>query len=255
MQLITALRAEMLKSKKTASFYLTLICTLLIPAFLLLNLLSNGSDLQAVRQDPLNGILAMGAERTGLVFFPLFIILVCTLLPQIEYRNNTWKQVLAAPQTKANIFLAKFISINGFIVIFLLAHLFFMALVIVITHFYYPSMNVLHQPFNARAVVLRTANAYVSMLAMGSFQFWLGLRFRNFIIPIAVGLLLWITGMVLIFESQSSVLNYFPYGFQVFPYAAQLQPQMGQVVWTSIAYTTLFLLFAFLDFRKRRLGA
>jgi hypothetical protein len=253
MKLLIALRSEMLKTKRTASLYFTLLAAVLIPAILLLNVLTGGSDLGAIRKDPLNAIFELGAERSGIVFFPLFIIFVCTLLPQIEYRNNTWKQVFASPQTKANVFLAKFININRLILLFLMAHLIFMSLVVIVTHFFQPALSLLHQPFDAKRVLVCAANAYVTMMAICAFQFWLGLRFRNFIIPTAIGLTLWITGMMMGLEFQSNLIDYFPYGFQFFPYASQLQPKMIQIAWTSFGYTTLFLLLGFLDFRNRRL--
>ena len=255
MNLLTVLRAEMLKTKRTASFYFTLVVASLIPAIFLLNVLTGGGDLKSISHDPLNAIFELGAERNGIIFFPMFVILVCTLLPQIEYRNNTWKQVFAAPQTKGAVFLAKFLNINGLILLFLLASLFFMLLAIVVTHFYEPALDLLHQPFNATKLLARTSNAYVTMLAVCAFQFWLGLRFRNFITPIAVGLGLWITGMMMSFEFQSSLVDFFPYSFHTFPLIPKLQPKMTQVAWTSAAYATLFLLLGFLDFRRRRLTA
>ena len=97
MKFLTALRSEILKTKRTASFYFTLAGAAPIPAIFLLNVLTGGGDLNAIRKDPLNGIFELGLERNGVMFLPLFVILVCTLLPQIEYRNNTWKQVFAAP--------------------------------------------------------------------------------------------------------------------------------------------------------------
>ena len=136
MKLITALRSEMLKTKRTASFYFTLFGAAPVPLIFLLNVLTGGGDLDAVRQDPLNAIFELGMERNGLVFFPVFVILVCTLLPQIEHRNNTWKQVFASPQTKGNVFLAKFLNINGLIALFLIANLAFMSLAVVVTHFF-----------------------------------------------------------------------------------------------------------------------
>lgn len=255
MKLLTALRAEMLKTKRTASFYFMLVCAALIPAILLLNLLTGGGDLAAIRKDPLNAIFELDAERSGIVFFPIFVVLVCTLLPQIEYRNNTWKQVLAAPQTKANVFLAKFLNVNLLVLLFLVANLVFMALVVVLTHFVHPALNLLHQPFDANKLLVRTANAYVTMLALCAFQFWLGLRFRNFIIPIAVGLFLWITGMMMALEFKSSLLDVFPYSLQIFPYAAEFQSKMTQVILTSVGYAILFLLLGFLDFRNRKLAS
>src|SRR5688572_9330653 len=112
MKLLTSLHSEMLKTKRTASFYFTLLVAVPVPLIFLINVLTGGVDLEATRMDPLNAMFELGAERNGILFFPIFVILVCTLLPQIEYRNNTWKQVLASPQTKSNVFLAKFFNIN-----------------------------------------------------------------------------------------------------------------------------------------------
>jgi hypothetical protein len=255
MKLLTTLRAEVLKTKRTASFYFTLIGAAPIPLIFLLNVFTGGGDLQAVRYDPLNAIFELGAERSGLVFLPVFVILVCTLLPQIEYRNNTWKQVFAAPQTKGNVFLSKFLNINLLVVLFLFANLVFMSVAVVVTHFVDPALNLLHQPFDAPRLLVRTVNTYVTILGVCAFQFWLGLRFRNFIIPTAVGLGLWFTGMMMTFEFKSDLVTVFPYSLQTFPFIQQLQPKMSQVAWTSVGYAGLFLVLGFLDFRRRRLTA
>ncbi|TCJ12109.1 hypothetical protein EPD60_16280 [Flaviaesturariibacter flavus] len=255
MKLLTAFRAELLKTRRTASVYLALIGALIIPAILLLNLLTDGSDINAIRKDSLNAIFELCAERSHIVFLPVFVILVCTLLPQIEYRNNTWKQVLVAPQSKRNVFLAKFGNINLLLLLFLLAGLVFTSLAVVVTHFRYPGLDLFHQPFDMKRLLLRTANSYVLMLAVCTLQFWLGLRFRNFVVPTAIGFVLWVTGMMMAIEFRSDLVYYFPYSFQVFPFAAQLQPRLTQVAWTSTGYAALFLLLAFLDFRKRRLAS
>lgn len=252
MKLLTALRSEILKTKRTTSIYFTLVIAAIIPAILLINLLTGGSDLGTTGKDQLNGLFQLGAERTCLIFFPMFVIMICTLLPQIEYRNNTWKQVFTSPQTKGAVFLAKFLNINGLILLFLITNLVFMFLVIVVAHFSNPALNLLHQPFDAVILLVRTANMYIMMLALCTLQFWLGLRYRNFIIPVGVGLVLWITGMIFIFE-ESNLVDVFPYSFQVFPVVSKLQPKVTQVAWTSVGYAMLFLLLAFLDFRKRRL--
>lgn len=251
MKLLTALQSEILKTRRTATVYFTILFAAFIPAILLLNISTGGSDLTSVSQDPLNGLFELAAERTGLMFFPLFLILICTLLPQIEYRNNTWKQVFASPQTKANVFLAKFLNINLFIALFVAANLACMLVVILITHFSNPSLNLIHQPLDVSKLLLRTTNSYFLMLAMCSLQFWLGLRFRNFIIPLAVGLVLWIFGIILMFE-ESHLVHYYPYSFQVFPAVAKLQGRMTQVVWTSVGYAAAFILFAFIDFKSRK---
>lgn len=255
MKLITTLRAEILKTKRTASLYFALLGALPIPLIFLLNVVTGGGDLQAIGKDPLNSIFEMGAERAGVIFFPMFVIMVCTMLPQIEYRNNTWKQVFASPQTKSNVYLAKFLNINLLILLFLVANIVYMALTVVVIHFYDPKLNLLNQPFDAARLLLRTANTYVTVLAICAFQFWLGLRFRNFIIPTSIGFALWVTGMMLSFEFKSPMVDYFPYSFQTFPFITDFQPRMAQVALTSVGYAALILLLGFLDFRRRRLTA
>ena len=253
--LLTSLRSEILKTRRTASFYFALLAATPIPLIFLLNVLTGGVDREATRIDPLNAMFELGAERNGILFFPMFVILVCTLLPQIEYRNNTWKQVFASPQTKSNVFIAKFLNINLLILLFLVASIVFMSLAIVATHFFNPALDLLHQPFDLTRLLVRTANTYVTMLALCAFQFWLGLRFRNFIIPIAVGLALWFFGMLMMFEFKSDLVDYFPYSFQTSPFIPELQTKMTQVGLVSAGYATLFLLLGFLDFRRRRLAA
>ena len=128
----------------------------------------------------------------GVALFPLFIILICTLLPQIEYRNNTWKQIFASPQTKANVFLAKFINVHLLMLVFLVATHLFMFLTIVAINFIKPDLNLFKHPLNESIVLVNAANAYISMLAVCAIQFWIGLRFRNFIVPIGIGFALWL---------------------------------------------------------------
>jgi lantibiotic transport system permease protein len=255
MKLLTALRAEILKTKRTASFYFTLIAAAPVPLIFMLNVITGGGDVDAVHKGSLNAVFDLGMERTGIVIFPIFVILICTLLPQIEYRNNTWKQVFTAPQTKGNVFIAKFLNINRLILLFLIVNLVYMSLVIVVMHFCNPSRHILQQPFDLAKLLTGTGYIYVTMLAVCAFQFWLGLRFRNFIIPTAIGLVLWITGMMMTVEFKSDLVEYFPYSFETFPFVKELQPKLRQIAWTSVGYATVFLLFGFLDFRKGRLTA
>jgi hypothetical protein len=42
------------------------------------------------------------------------------------------------------------------------------------------------------------ANIYISILAISAFQFWLGVRFKNFIIPLAIGTGLWMAAIMMV---------------------------------------------------------
>jgi hypothetical protein len=252
MNLAISLRSEILKTKRTASFYFTLIGAAVVPVVFLLNVMMDG--IEDTRQDPLNQIFKLESEMNGLAFFPWFIILVCTLLPQIEFKNNTWKQVLSSPQTKANLFLAKFLNIHLLMLLFLVSTHLFMFIAIGIANFVDPGLGLLNYSLDGQKVWINAANAYVTMLAVCSIQFWLGLRFKNFIVPIAVGLALWLIGTILAFEYHSSLVHYFPYSFQVFNFSPKLKPDLDQIAWKSAAFAVVVLCACFWDFTRKEVN-
>ena len=251
MSLPLSLRAELLKTKRTASFYFTLVGAAVIPVTFILNFLMDGVMDHAIN-DPLNSIFKLHAEMNGLVIFPMFVVLICTLLPQLEYRNNTWKQVLSSPQEKKNIFLAKFLNIHLLMLLFLIATHVFLLVPVVMAHFMQPELNLLGRPLDGYTVWLRAGNSYVLGLALSALQFWLGMRFRNFIVPIAIGLGCWLVGTLMVFEFKSSVAPYFPYSYQAFSMSKQYQPLLAQAGWTSLGYAIAFLVLGFIEFRRRR---
>ena len=251
MNLLISLRSELLKTTRTAAFYLTLIGAAVGPVIYLLNVLLDDGELDGKTKDPLNALFKILSEMNGVALFPLFIILICTLLPQIEYRNNTWKQVFASPQTKGAVFVAKFLNVHLLMLIFLIATHLFMFLTVVVINFIKPSLNLFQQPLNGTTVLVNAANAYMLVLAVSALQFWMGLRSRNFIVPIGIGFALWLTGTIMAVQYKSNLVFYLPYSFPAFPVSTKLKSQLPQVSWTSLGYAFLFLVVGFFDFRRR----
>jgi hypothetical protein len=179
-------------------------------------------------------------------------VLVCTLLPQIEFKNATWKQVLTSPQKKEDVFVAKFLNIHLLMVLFLVASHVFIWVVVIASHFILPQLNILNHSFDGSKVLQDNAHAYLSGLAICALQFWIGLRSRNFIVPVAIGLALWLFGTLLVLEYNSSASPYFPYSFPAIRFSSVFNPRLNQVEWTSFGYSFLFLVIGFIDFRQRR---
>jgi lantibiotic transport system permease protein len=251
MNFFISFRSELLKTRRTASFYLTLIGAAVGPTLYLFNVLLDDGELDGKSKDPLNALFKILSEMNGVALFPLFIILICTLLPQIEYRNNTWKQIFASPQTKANVFIAKFMNVHLLMLIFLIATHLFMFLTIAAINFIKPDLELFKHPFDKSIVIVNAANAYLVMLAVCAIQFWIGLRSRNFIAPIGIGLALWLIGTIMGVQYKSSLVDYFPYSFQAYLVSPGLKPQLTQIAWTSVGYSLLFLIVGFFDFRRR----
>jgi lantibiotic transport system permease protein len=254
MSLLISLRSELLKSKRTASVYLTLLAAAVVPFIFVLDATVDGISPEN-RSTIFSKMFIEGFRMSGFVILPIFIILVCTLLPQVEYKNNTWKQVFTSPQTKGNVFVAKLINIHFLILLFIIANQFFLLMAATLLHFTEPTFNVLNQPIEGYEIFVNIVNAYVSLLAMCTLQFWLGLRFRNFIIPIAIGISLWVIGSMLVMEYKFGWAVYFPYSFHVYNTFPNHKPLLNTVEWASGAYAAAFLLLGFLDFKTNRSGS
>ena len=255
MSLLISLQSELLKTKRTVALYFTIAAAAFAPFMSMLDIVLDGIEKEH-RKDIFNELFTTKFMMTGAVLLPWFIILISTLLAQIEYKNNAWKQVLSSPQPKANIFIAKFINIQLLIFLFLFTNHFLMLVNAVILHFMEPSLNVLNQPLNGPAIVETLVSSYVVLLGMCAIQFWLGLRFKNFLVPVAIGISCWFLGTILVLQMKSGFGEYFPYSFHVFARFPEYKGMnLTTICWTSVGYAVLFLVIGFLNFRKRRMSA
>ncbi|HYH16967.1 MAG TPA: hypothetical protein VD794_17160, partial [Flavisolibacter sp.] len=110
---------------------------------------------------------------------------------------------------------------------------------------------VLQQPLNGYEILMTIVNSYVALLAICAIQFWLGLRFRNFVVPIAIGLSCWFAGTVLVMGVQAGFATYFPYSFHIYPNVPEYKSQLSTIHWASVGYAVAFILVGFFDFTKR----
>lgn len=254
MNLLIALRSELLKTRRTSVVYLTLFAAAFGPFMSLLDLLLDGVE-KSHRANIFNELMTKKFMMTSVVAFPIFLILLCTLLLQIEYKNNTWKQVLTTPQHKSTILLAKYLNMQLLILLFLVTNFVLMFAVAVILHFREPDLHVLQQPLDGYKILVARLSSYLALLAICSIQFWLSLRFRHFIAPMAIGIALWFTGTLLVLEVKADFVNYFPYSFHAIGTFPEYQPGFTDIHWISVGYALAFLTVGFLDFRRKRMSA
>jgi hypothetical protein len=71
MSLLISLRSELLKTRRTASFYLTLISAAAGPVIFLFNVLLDDDELNGIGKDPLNALFKMLSEMNGVSAFSL----------------------------------------------------------------------------------------------------------------------------------------------------------------------------------------
>lgn len=256
MNLLISTQSELLKTKRTYSFWFSIIGAFFIPLMLAIGI-SSGDDSaeKAVTNDPWTEFLGMGWQLTCIFLLPIYTILVSALIINIEHRNNTWKQVFASPQSLGNIFFSKFFTIQAMILFTFLLLNFFLILVAVVANLFNTKFNFLHQPINWQHLLFMNFKAYIATLGISAIQYWLSLRFKNFIAPLGIGIALFIGGVVAIINKWEHVYKY-PYALPALSFDAMYKMKERPLVenheWNSLAYFAVFILVGLWDMKMRK---
>jgi hypothetical protein len=246
-------KAEFLKGKQTAAFWLTVIGAAFVPVINFIKLVARPDHFAPIfKNDPWQQINNDNWQAATFFLLPMYVILVISLVVQIEYRNNTWKQVYASPRALADIFFSKLIVIYSLI---LFCFIIFSASIIITSY----AANLLQKRYTffdhaipLKGMFLLIVKTYFSVLAITSIQYWLSLHFRNFIIPVGIGLGLLITGFII---HQWEQLYYYPYTYPLVSFWPDFKKIPGFVYKAQLfdaMWFVLVLLIGFLDMVNRR---
>lgn len=243
-------KAELWKCRKTAAYWLTLLASVIVPLLSWLMLVSKPAHFSnRLQSDVWRNYMNMSWQPAAAFFLPMYVILVISLVVQIEYRNNTWKQVYASPRSYADIFFSKFLVIHLLIIASILSF----NLTLILTGYAANAIRGTYTFFDHavpwKDMLIVSGKMYGSILAVTAFQYWLTLRLKNYIAPVGIGLALLITGIVII---QWEHIRYYPYVYTALTYfrdlnRGNLSHQKFSYIWFAV-----ILLLAFVDTVKRK---
>lgn len=176
---------------------------------------------------------------------PIGVILICSLITQIEYRNNNWKQWHTTPQSYSTIFLAKFS-----LLMMLVFGVYFFFNLGVISNGVLPNLIVSGNwprdsiPF---VFILKySCQSFVSILPILGLQYLLSLHFKNFIIAIGAGLVLYV-GTMPMSRIPMSFISPYSYALHFF----DLKFHSAHFFRAMVYFCLLFLLTLGFYLRKR----
>ncbi|MBS1574537.1 MAG: ABC transporter permease [Bacteroidetes bacterium] len=255
MSFIVSVRAESIKVKRSLAFWLSILGAGFIPViFLLMYYFRSDVFVLKLAKDPWRNHILHGWQALSAFLLPMFIILTCSLVTQIEFKNNTWKQVYSSPQTIGNIFFSKLFVIHCMILFcFLLFNIFLLGSGL-LTNLLNRNYSFFSSPVDWEIVLRMNFKSYISILGISAIQYWLSLRFKNFIASIGIGLALLITALIIMEWEQ---IYKVPYAFPLLTFDAIFKRRpllIENHEWNSIVYFLAFTLLAFFDtkFRKER---
>lgn len=132
-------------------------------------------------------------ESIAVLILPLLLILVTTLVIQVEYRNNTWKQLHAAPVPLSVLYAAKLAMLST-----LLLEIFAVIAAGLLVAGWIPVHSLSGgSPFPLAEILRWSGRFALDCLPIVGLQYGLALVFRNVLTPLGVGVGAWMTGLVL----------------------------------------------------------
>lgn len=210
MTFIYSFQSEWLKRRRSLASWLVLVGAFFTPAIILASRIKNHARLNALNasEDFWRRLWNQSWESMEVFLLPIGIILATGLFAQIEFKNNTWKQLHTTPQWLTTIFFAKLL-----VVLLMLVEVFALFNVGVYLSAAVPSLLFANVPQPAAPIPFAefwraNVNFFVDCLPIVALQFMLSLRFRNFLVPVGAGFAIWFLGVGLLSWEYSYLFPY-----------------------------------------------
>src|SRR5215204_1876591 len=210
MTFVSSFQSEWLKRRRSLASWLVLVGAFFTPTIILASRIKNRAALPAlyVAEDFWRKSWNQSWESMEVFLLPVGIILATGLLAQIEYRNDTWKQVHTTPQGFTTIYLSKLL-----VVLLMLVEVFALFNVGVYLSAVIPSALFGGVPYPTAPIPFASfwaanVNFFVDCLPIVALQYLLSLRFKNFLVPVGVGFAVWFLGIGLLSWEYSYLFPY-----------------------------------------------
>jgi len=247
------IRSELLKTKRSSAIWLTFFAGILVPVMFFIGTINRDRLVKAYGPDPWFVYLNKSWQSVSSFLLPMYIILLCGLIAQIEYRNGTWKQVFASPRSYFDIYVSKFIVI---LLVILLSLMIFDFSFILSGYAMSLANNKFifdRSPLHMMEIMKMTLRMFISVLGLSAIQYWMAVRFKNFIVSFGIGLgILFACAIV---GSNWDKTQYVPYSYPWQIYVNQtegLSSKVHDTLLYSVVVFGLVLLLGFIDLVYKR---
>ena len=207
---INSLQSEWLKNRRSLAAWLVIVGGFFTPSIILMARIKNANKFSAVyrAEDFWIKLWNQSWESMAAFLLPIGIILAVGLITQIEYKNNTWKQLHTTPQRFSTIFFAKFLVILIMLAQALVLFNIGIYLSAIIPAALFSNIPYPVAPIPYRSFLSANINFFLDSLPILALQFLISLQFKNFLVPIGVGFVIWFLGIGMLSWEYSYLFPY-----------------------------------------------
>jgi hypothetical protein len=210
MTFINSFQSEWLKKKRSLASWLVIAGAFFTPSIILIARIKNADKLSALyaADDFWQKLWNQTWESMAVFLLPIGIILAAGLITQIEYKNNSWKQLHTTPQGFTTIFFAKFL-----VIFVMLVEVFVLFNVGIYLSAVVPAMLFSSVPYPAAPIpymdfLFANVNFFLDCLPILALQYLISLQFKNFLVPVGAGFAIWFLGVGMLAWEYSYIFPY-----------------------------------------------
>ena len=194
---IASISAEILKLKGTYVWWLCALIIAFIGFVIFIGHFLDVNNLAQFGSNPWNRISSAGEAMFSVFIIGLFVTLLTGASGFIENRANGWKMLYSYPVRRIQVFYAKLLSYV--IILFMVALTLTLILVIdgYLLDFLRPEYEFRYYQFDLNNFISSIVHSLISALGILGIHYFLSLFFKNFIIPIGIGVVGFILGLIL----------------------------------------------------------
>ncbi len=245
-EFINCFSAEWIKKRRSLASWLVIIGGFFIPLVNLIIFLFYPKQILSMHESGQFWNLMFDNSWKSMAFMllPMGIVLAVSLVTQLEFKNNTWKQLHTSPVSFANIYFSKLL-----VILLMLFQLFILFNIGIYLSAIIPSVVNSKFPFpnyamDAGYLIKENAKYFIVSMPLVALQYLISLKFKNFLIPVGAGLVLVVGGlMALSWEYVFAV----PHAYTALQYLQAKSgtlPEHNLLLW-SVGYFMVFSLVGF----------
>lgn len=187
-QLRGAVLADVLKLKGTAAMRLVLGLATLPVLVIFLVFYFRGAPLLEPGQSPWVPYFHNAWRTEATLLLPLFVVLLTSLVVQVEHRANAWKHLHTQPVTRGVLFCSKLLVLLALCLLAQVLHAALLLLTGWLLQIVRPALGFQHYGAPLGAVATAVLRIYVGTAGILAVQYVASLAWRSFVGPVALGL-------------------------------------------------------------------
>jgi lantibiotic transport system permease protein len=217
MSFLHSFQSEWMKKKRSLASWLVVIGGFFTPLIIIIARLLYPRQLPGEYLSPgfWNKLWGSAWESMALFLLPIGVILAGSLITQIEYKNNTWKQLYTTPLKLSTIFFSKLLVIVVMLLQFFVLFNIGIYLAALIPYLFVPGVSYPKAPIPVMTVLKENGFFFIDCLPIIALQYLASLQYKNFLAPVGLGLALWIASIAALSWKYGYLI---PYTYTMFNY-------------------------------------